>query len=103
MENGETTRNAAKREALEETGTSVEPKELFLVANSPHAHHVNMLYLAELQTMDFHATDESSEVKLFSRNEIPWNEIAFYTIKLALTWFYEDIDKGQFSLHEIDF
>lgn len=103
MENGETSRNAARRETLEETGSEVKLKELFVIANSPHANHVNLLYLAELQQADFHPTTESSEVALFTENEIPWDEIAFYTVKLALTWYFEDQNKGRFLLHEIDF
>lgn len=103
MENGETSRNAAHRETLEETGSDVNLKELFVIANSPHANHVNLIYLAELQQANFHPTTESSEVCLFSANEIPWDDIAFYTVKLTLTWFFEDQSKGWFLLHEIDF
>jgi len=103
MENGETTRQAARRETIEESGANVELNKLFIVANLPHANQVYMLYLAELKGNDFHSSHESSDVKLFTKENIPWNNIAFYTVKLALTKFFEDSEKNQFSLHEIDF
>jgi len=103
MENGETTRQAAIRETLEETGATIKTNELFAITNSPHINHVNIFYLAELKSLDFHSTLESSEVILFKKDDIPWDRIAFHTVKLILEKFFIDIEKGRFSVHEIDF
>jgi 8-oxo-dGTP pyrophosphatase MutT (NUDIX family) len=102
MENGESTRAAAQRETIEEAGANVELKDLFVVANLTHANQVYMLYLAELLDDSFHAGHESSDVKLFDITQVPWENIAFYTVKLELENFFSDLQKGQFLLHEID-
>lgn len=103
MENGETTRQAAQRETIEEAGATVELKNLFVIANLTHANQVYMLYRAELKGDNFQPGYESSDVKLFDEAQIPWDNIAFYTVKLALKHFYSDIQTKQFNLHEIDF
>jgi ADP-ribose pyrophosphatase YjhB (NUDIX family) len=102
MENGESTRVAAQRETTEEAGANIKIKDLFVLANLTHANQVYMLYRAELIDDDFQAGHESSEVKLFDEKQIPWDSIAFYTVRLALEKFCYDYKKGQFSLHEID-
>jgi ADP-ribose pyrophosphatase YjhB (NUDIX family) len=102
MENGESTRVAAQRETTEEAGANIKIKDLFVLANLTHANQVYMLYRAELIDDDFQAGHESSEVKLFDEKQIPWDSIAFYTVRLALKKFCYDYKKGQFSLHEID-
>ncbi|WP_347815418.1 NUDIX hydrolase [Hahella sp. CR1] len=102
MENGESTRDAAKRETMEESGAIVAMQDLFLVANLPHANQVYMLYLAELKDTGPHGP-ETSETQLFNKDDLPWDEVGFYTVKYGLMRFFEDLDKGKFSLHEIDF
>jgi len=36
-------------------------------------------------------------VALFCENEIPWDQLAFPTVKQTLTWFFEDRAKGLFN------
>ena len=104
MENGESTKEAAKRETIEEAGANIEPEQIYVIANLPHANQVYFLYLAELEDSSYSSGHESSEVRLFAKDEIPWDEIAFYTVKLALTKFFEDKEQeNQFQLHEIYF
>lgn len=103
MENSESTRAAAQRETIEEAGAKVELKELFLLANLTQSNQVYILYLAELQNTQFSPGTESCEVELFSKSEVPWDDIAFHTVKLALTKFFEDLESRCFVLHEIDF
>jgi len=108
MENGESTRLAAQRETFEEAGVEVVLNRLFVIANLTHANQVYMLYLAELLDDCFHfscekSSYESSDVQLFTKEQIPWDNIAFYTVKLALIRFFEDFNNDQFLLHEIDF
>ncbi|ABC29867.1 ADP-ribose pyrophosphatase [Hahella chejuensis KCTC 2396] len=103
MENGETTRHAAERETFEETGARISADKLFAITNSPHANHVNIFYLAKLKDSRFHPTSESSEVQLFKKSDIPMDNIAFHTVKVVLELFFRDVERGNFSLHEIDF
>ena len=50
----------------------------------------------------FSTTDESSEVALFSFNDIPWDELAFPTVHKALTNFKSDYKSGNFTLEMSD-
>lgn len=103
MECGESTRGAARRETIEEAGAEIEVKELFMIASLSLANHVYLLYRAIPISLTFVAGTESSEVKLFSKSEIPWDELAFHTVKLALEKFYRDYNSCMFSLLEVDF
>ena len=43
-----------------------------------------MFFRAHLDNLDFGPGRESLDVKLFKLTEIPWEEIAFKTVKIAL-------------------
>ena len=61
-----------------------------------------MFYLADLLDDDFGPTIESSEVKLFTKNDILWNELAFPTVEKTLKYYIEDLNKGNFIFREED-
>ncbi|MEW6023961.1 MAG: NUDIX hydrolase [Pseudomonadota bacterium] len=90
MENGETTGEAAARETDEEAGANIELGPLFALLNVAHVHQVHMFYLARLVDLDFHPGEESLEVQLFSESEIPWDDLAFPTIRKTLELFFAD-------------
>jgi len=90
MENGETTGEAAARETEEEAGANIELGRLFALLNVAHVHQVHMFYLARLVDLDFHPGEESLEVQLFSESEIPWDDLAFPTIRKTLELFFAD-------------
>ena len=102
MENGETTRQAAARETWEEALAKVEVGELYTITSIPHINQVQMLYLAELPHPEYAAGPESTEVRLFSEEEIPWDELAFLTISNALKLYFEDRRNGVFPTRHID-
>lgn len=107
MENEETTSQAAVRETLEEAGARIELHELFSLLNVPHVHQVHMFYRATLLDIDYAAGTESLEVRLFTEDEIPWQEIAFPTVQHTLKFFFSDLAlvracDGGFSLHTLD-
>lgn len=107
MENNETTSEAAQRETMEEAGARLELHQLFSLLNVPHAHQVHMFYRATLLDLDYSAGVESLEVRLFSEDEIPWDDIAFPTVAHTLKQFFSDLEKvrhgGHFELHTHDF
>jgi hypothetical protein len=45
------------------------------------------------------AGEETAEVKLFEEKEMPWDEIAFPSIKKALRLYFQDRPTGVFPLH----
>ena len=106
MENEETTAQAAVRETEEEAGANVELGELFTLLNVAQVHQVHLFYLARLLDLDFAAGVESLDVQLFSENEIPWDDLAFPTVRTTLELFFADRVKmregGSYGFHSRD-
>jgi ADP-ribose pyrophosphatase YjhB (NUDIX family) len=106
MENEETTTDAAIRETEEEAGANIELHELFSLLNVPHVHQVHLFYRATLLDLDYAAGVESLDVRLFSKDEIPWPEIAFPTVAQTLKLFFEDTTRvkegGNYRFHSLD-
>lgn len=106
MENEETTGQAALRETEEEAGANVELGELFTMLNVAHVHQVHLFYLARLLDLDFAAGIESLDVQLFAEHEIPWDELAFPTIRTTLELFFADRrqvrEGGRYGFHSRD-
>ena len=90
MENAETTAEAAMRETEEEAGANIELGPLFSLLNVAHVHQVHLFYLARLRDLDFAPGIESLEVALFSEEDIPWDDLAFPTIRTTLELFFAD-------------
>ncbi|HEY5717886.1 MAG TPA: NUDIX hydrolase [Motiliproteus sp.] len=102
MENGESTREAALRETWEEACAEVELDALHTLTSIRPINQVQMIYRARLLEPRFAAGEESLEVRLFHEHEIPWDTLAFQTIRTALTLFFEDRRRGDFQLHHLD-
>jgi ADP-ribose pyrophosphatase YjhB (NUDIX family) len=106
MENAETTAEAAVRETEEEAGANIEIGELFTLLNVAHVHQVHLFYLARLVDLDFSPGVESLDVRLFSHDDIPWDELAFPTIRTTLELFFADRVKiregGNYGFHSHD-
>lgn len=106
MENNETTAEAAARETMEEAGARIEMQALFSMLNVPHVHQVHLFYRARLLDLNFAAGTESLEVKLFSEDQIPWDEIAFPTVTHTLQFFFTDLTASRngkkFEFHSLD-
>jgi ADP-ribose pyrophosphatase YjhB (NUDIX family) len=99
MENAETTAEGAQRETLEEANARVEILGLYALFNIPHINQVYMLFRARLLDLDFSAGAESLETRLFDEEEIPWNEIAFITVRRTLHHYFDDRRRGEFQFH----
>lgn len=99
MENGETTFEGARRETLEEASARIEMGPLYALYNIPHINQVYILFRARLLDLDFCAGAETLEVRLFAENEIPWDEIAFATVRNTLMHYYQDRRNGEYRFH----
>ncbi len=99
MENAETTAQGAQRETLEEANARVEILGLYALFNIPHINQVYMLFRARLLDLDFSAGAESLETRLFDEGEIPWEEIAFITVRRTLRHYFDDRRRNEFQLH----
>jgi ADP-ribose pyrophosphatase YjhB (NUDIX family) len=84
VDRGEKVEEAAIRETKEECGIDIELKRLFGVYSYPGYLEVVIVYLAEHISGDLIADDETTDSKLFSIEEIPWDELAFESTRDAL-------------------
>ncbi len=99
MENGETVDQGAVRETVEEAGANVRLVEMHAVYDVIEVHQVHVYFRAQLIDLDFSPGPESLEVRLFTENEIPWDQIAFRTVIMALRAYFADCADGRFTLH----
>ena len=99
MENGETTAQGALRETLEEANARVEILGLYALFNIPHINQVYMLFRSRLLDLDFHAGAETLEARLFGESEIPWDALAFATVRRTLRHYFDDRRAGEFRFH----
>ncbi len=102
MELEETTVQGAARETVEEAGAQFEMQSLFSVLSVPRVGQVHLFYRATLTSDQFNPGFETMEAKLFAEADIPWDEIAFRTVKVTLEKFFSDRAKGSFGVHEAD-
>ncbi len=100
LEIGETLAEGAARETEEEAGAQFELEELFSIMNVPRVGQVHIFYKARLLSSVFNPGFETIEAKLFEEHDIPWDEIAFKTVKETLHHYFEDRKLGNFKLHE---
>ena len=102
LELGETTAQGAARETHEEAGAQIELEGLFTIINVARVGQVHMFYRARLLSDQFDPGFETIEAQLYAEDEIPWDEIAFRTVKETLEHFFADRRRGQFQIHDVD-
>jgi len=84
LEIGEAAQEGARRETEEETKLLVEVGGLIGVYSRPHAAVVTLVYEANVVGGQALPGSETSEVRDFGPDEIPWLELAFTTVESAL-------------------
>lgn len=99
MENGETIEEGAKREVWEEALAKVNITSLHLVYDIPQINQVYVHFLGDLVNGEFGIGEESTEVRLFREDEIPWKEIAFSSSKRTLQLYFESRKNGIFTTY----
>jgi ADP-ribose pyrophosphatase YjhB (NUDIX family) len=102
MELNETVAEGAARETVEEAGAQFEMQALFTLMNVTRVGQVHFFYRAQLISDQFDPGHETQEARLFAEDEIPWDEIAFRTVKETLQHYFEDAKTGRFGFHHID-
>ena len=102
MELGETTAEGAARETVEEAGAQFEMQALFSLINVARVGQVHLFYRATLLSPEFAPGTETQEAALFDEADIPWDEIAFRTVKETLEYFFADRRAGHFGFHTLD-
>ncbi|KQM79869.1 NUDIX hydrolase [Xylophilus sp. Leaf220] len=99
MELDETTAGGAERETDEEAGARIAMGPLFSVINVAAVGQVHFFYRAQLLSDIFDPGHETMEARLFAEEEIPWDEIAFRTVRDTLQLYFADRRNGMFGMH----
>ncbi|HEX6129579.1 MAG TPA: NUDIX hydrolase [Candidatus Limnocylindria bacterium] len=84
LEVGESAQEGARRETEEETRLRVEVGRLIGAYSRPHVGVVTLIYEANVVGGEALPGAETSEVRDFGPDEIPWDELAFTTAESAL-------------------
>ncbi len=91
MENGETALQGALRECAEEANAQIDSPMLSGIFDIPYINQVYIFYRGTMSDLNFSPGIESLEVDLFSEQNIPWDNLAFPVIELALHYHFEDL------------
>ena len=84
LEIGESAQEGARRETEEETRLLVEVGQLVGVYSRPHVGIVTVIFEAGVVGGEVAPGAETSEVRAFAPDDIPWGELAFSTAESAL-------------------
>lgn len=112
LENGETMRQGAIRETVEEADGVATNTKLYALFDLPQWGQIHAMYLANLQDGKFGVGSESLECRLFYPHEIDMDNLAFETVKQTIERYLADKDEldrqgkdstdfGNYRLHEI--
>ncbi|MDO5627329.1 MAG: NUDIX hydrolase [Mobilicoccus sp.] len=99
LELGETIAEGAARETAEEAGARVELQGLFSALDVVRAGQVHLFYRARLLDLDLSPGPETIENALFAPADIPWDELAFRTVRRTLELWVADRASGSYGMH----
>jgi len=100
MENEESSLAAALRETREEACAIVEAGTLFALVDVPHISQVHLFYRGALQNGEHRAGCESLETRLYAEADMPWDELAFCSVRFCLERYFADRRRGEFAIHQ---
>lgn len=101
LEIGESIAEGASRETMEEACAEIEIGHLFASVDVVDAAQVHLFFTAKLLG-GYGAGHESLDAKMYAKDEIPWDEIAFRSGRFALEKYLEDDGRNNgVHLHEV--
>jgi ADP-ribose pyrophosphatase YjhB (NUDIX family) len=102
LELGESTAAGALRETIEESGAEVELEGLYTMLNVVRVGQVHLFYRARMLAPTLAPGPETIEARLFEEAAVPWDLIAFRTVRQTLEHYFADRRAGVFPLHAGD-
>ena len=90
LELNESTRAGAAREVWEEACARVEMDDLIGIYEVTHLSQVMVMYRARMTGPEYAAGPESQEVALFAWEDIPWDDLAFPSVRWGLERYPEN-------------
>lgn len=104
MESGESLSTAAARELLEETGVKIDPEQLqlYMVGSITFISEVYIAFHATVSNENCCIGDEAQDVQFFSREEFPWQDVAYPEANNSIIQAYDNIDSGEFEIYHAE-
>lgn len=99
LELGESVSAGALRETEEEAGAHIELQGLFTVLDVVRAGQLHLFWRARMLDTHLAPGPETIEARLFREDEVPWEQMAFRTVRQTLEHFFADRRAGHFGLH----
>ena len=99
MELGETVQEGALRETVEEAGAHVDMLDLLSMISVARVGQVHLFFRARMLDTVLEPGPETIEARLFHEHQIPWDEIAFGTVRDTLKHYFECRKRDAFSLY----
>ncbi len=97
LELGETIAAGALRETDEEAGARIELQELLTVLDVVAAGQLHLFFRARMLDTTLAPGSESLEARLFYEHEVPWEQVAFRTVRQTLRHFFACRQAGVFT------
>jgi ADP-ribose pyrophosphatase YjhB (NUDIX family) len=97
LELNETPEEGARREAWEEARARIAINALLGIYSVPRISQVQLIYRATLAEPSFSPGPESLEVALFGWDEIPWEQLAFPSVRWALDEYRSRLGETAFA------
>lgn len=104
MENDETLAEGAARELQEEAGIVLPPDQLQLYMMGTIT-FINQIYVGFRATVDSLFClpgEESMDCRFYTRDECPWNEVAYPQVNDSIAQAYDDLDSGTFDIWQAE-
>ena len=89
VDRGETVEEAAGREVFEETGLVAVARQLIGLYSYPGVGTVVAVFLMEILGGHLRASPESRQLMWMTRDQLPWDRLAFPSVKDALRWWVD--------------
>ncbi len=87
LEGNETIEEGAQREAWEEATARIKSEGILAIVSDLEKFEVQIFFRASLKSKRTAPGPESLEVRIFSPDRIPWDELAFPSVsKILLIW-----------------
>jgi ADP-ribose pyrophosphatase YjhB (NUDIX family) len=102
MEAGESLAAGAARELFEETGIELNPADLdfYMTGTITFINQVYVAFRACVEQASCEAGAEALAAAFFSREECPWDEVAYPEVNDAIRRAYDDLEQGSFGIYQ---
>lgn len=102
MEAGETLAEGAARELWEEAGIRLAPEQLefYMTGTITFINQVYVAFRAAVAEETCVAGEEALAVAFFSRDECPWDEVAYPEVNDSIREAYDDLERGVFLQYQ---